>query len=141
VQTLGYQRTMQWFPVFPPDAQHPYDPGPYRKHGLAPLPSQQSPGASELGVVADVARQFAALPPFTLHQVSNSNSWAVDATKTASRKPLLAGDPHLDQTLPAIWHQLEADAPDYHFSGVTIPGIPIILIGHNSHCAWSLTSV
>ena len=41
VKTLGYQRTMQWFPVLPPDAQHPYDTGPYQKpKELTPLPSQ-----------------------------------------------------------------------------------------------------
>lgn len=139
--SLGYRRTMQWFPILPPDAQRPYDPGPYGMHGVTPIPARQRIDSAALAAVAGLARQFAALPSFALHHGANSNNWAVDGAKTASGKPLLAGDPHLHQTLPAIWYQLSADAPDYHFSGVTIPGVPIILIGHNRHIAWSLTNV
>ncbi len=140
VKSLGYRRTMQWFPILPPDAQHPYDPGPYSRHALTTLPAQQSVSAVEARAVAAVVRQLAALPATALHHASNSNNWAVDGTKTVSGKPLLAGDPHLTQTLPAIWYQVAADAPDYHFAGVSIPGTPVILIGHNRHISWSLTN-
>src|SRR5579885_2236720 len=40
VKSLGYKRTMQWFPLLPPNEQHPYDPGPYSKHAPSPLPAQ-----------------------------------------------------------------------------------------------------
>src|SRR5204863_361668 len=52
---------------------------------------------------------------------------------------LLAGDPHLHLTLPAIWFQLTQDSPGFHTAGVSIPGTPGVLIGHNLHIAWSLT--
>ena len=64
---------------------------------------------------------------------------AVAGSHSASGGALLAGDPHLHLTLPAIWFQLSMDSPGYHASGVSIPGTPIVLIGHNQHIAWSLT--
>jgi len=54
---------------------------------------------------------------------------------------MLAGDPHLSQTLPAIWYQLAGKSPSYQFTGVSIPGVPTILIGRNQQIAWSLTNV
>ena len=45
-RTLGTARTMAWFPILPPNQQHPYDPGPYRKAGLAPIAGQAALTAS-----------------------------------------------------------------------------------------------
>ncbi|QQE77502.1 penicillin acylase family protein [Alicyclobacillus sp. SO9] len=81
------------------------------------------------------------LPAAAIHHGSNSNNWAVDGTKTASGSAMMAGDPHLSQTLPAIWYQISGQSPSYTFSGVSIPGIPVILIGRNRSIAWSLTNV
>ncbi len=138
---LGAKRAAAWFPVLPPDAQQPYDPGPYATHAPAPIPLQAELSAPAIHAVAALKARFAALPATALHHGGNSNNWAVDGTKTASGKALLAGDPHLHQTLPAIWYQVEASSPGYNFSGVSVPGTPIILIGHNRHIAWSLTNV
>ena len=143
VKSLGYQRAMQWFPVLPPDAQQPYDVGPYQQDALTPIAtgSAQDVSAAELQAALAVQEKVRNLPANAIHHGSNSNNWAVDGTKTKSGKPLMAGDPHLDQTLPSIWYQVSADAPDYHFQGVSIPGVPIILIGHNRDISWSLTNV
>jgi len=138
---LGAARAAAWFPVLPPDAQQPYDPGPYIKRAAAPIAPQGVLDASALRAVASLKGQLATLPPGALHHGGNSNNWAVDGTKTTSGKPLLAGDPHLHLTLPSIWYQVEATSPGYSFSGVSIPGTPVILIGHNRHIAWSLTNV
>ena len=140
VKSLGYTRTMQWFPLLPPNEQHPYDPGPYTKHTPAPLPAQLAMSTQTTRAIADLAGQMAALPQWALHRDSNSNNWAVSGARTESGKPLLAGDPHLHQTLPSIWYQIGGDAPSYHFDGVSIPGTPVILIGHNQHISWSLTN-
>jgi len=140
-RTLGYTRTMQWFPVLPANDPHGYDPGPYASLGLQPLLPQQGAATADSGAVAELLDSFGRLPAYVLHHGANSNNWAVGGAKTASGKPLLAGDPHLQQTLPAIWYQLEANSPGYHFSGVSIPGLPVILIGHNRDIAWSLTNV
>lgn len=153
-KSLGAERTMAWFPVLPTDEQHPYDPGPYRNDGIAPMPGTASAQGQARTVASfnpvdgvqttallDVIGRLKQLPTTAIHHGSNSNNWAVDGTKTASGKPMLAGDPHLDQTLPAIWYQVAADSRSYHFSGVSIPGVPVILIGRNQHIAWSLTNV
>jgi penicillin amidase len=52
---------------------------------------------------------------------------------------MLAGDPHLPQTVPSIWYQVALSAPGLSVTGVSVPGLPGVLIGHNAHIAWSLT--
>ncbi|MEO7021928.1 MAG: penicillin acylase family protein [Ktedonobacteraceae bacterium] len=141
VKSLGYDRTMQWFPVLPPDVQHPYDPGPYQAPtGLTPLPSQLALSEGTMQSVASLDQQIRALPS-SMRYESASNNWAVNGPKTISGKALMAGDPHLHQTLPAIWYQIDAASPSYNFSGVTVPGVPLALIGRNQHISWSMTDV
>ncbi|HEX8034029.1 MAG TPA: penicillin acylase family protein, partial [Ktedonobacterales bacterium] len=141
VKSLGYQRAMQWFPILPPNEQHPYDTAAHTTQGVAALDtSPQMVSVTEANAASDILTRFASLPSWAIHTGSNSNNWAVDGTKTASGKPLMAGDPHLAQTIPAIWYQLECESPGYHTAGVSIPGTPVILIGHNQHISWSLTN-
>ena len=138
-KSLGADLTSEWFPVLPPNQQAPYDPGPYPKASTAPIET--------MGQVTDAAAQsadalyqrLAALPAGLISQGGASNNWAVAGAKSVSGGALLAGDPHLHLTLPAIWFQLTMDSPSYHVAGVSLPGTPVVLIGHNQHIAWSLT--
>jgi penicillin G amidase len=139
--SLGYDRTMQWFPVIPANTQHPYDTGPFQAANLTPLPTQMSTVQNNITAISDLASQIAQLPAGALHQISSSNNWAVNGPKTASGNALMAGDPHLHLTLPSIWYQLDTSSPGYSFRGVSIPGLPAILIGQNQHISWSLTDV
>jgi penicillin amidase len=139
-KSLGYQRTMQWFPIIPADQQHPYDLGPYHKDA-APIESQLDVNNAEWQAAVQIEKKLKTLPSTAIHHGSNSNNWAVNGPKSASGMPLMAGDPHLDQTIPSIWYQLTGNSPDYHFNGVSIPGMPLVLIGHNQHISWSLTNV
>ncbi len=70
-----------------------------------------------------------------------SNNWAVSGSRTASGFPLLANDPHLDLTLPAIWYQIQLAGPESNAYGVSIPGAPGIIIGFNQKIAWGVTNV
>ncbi|MBI4260179.1 MAG: penicillin acylase family protein [Actinobacteria bacterium] len=70
-----------------------------------------------------------------------SNNWVVAGSRTASGKPLLANDPHLVVQMPAIWYETHLSAPGYEVSGVTIPGVPGVVIGHTAHHAWGFTNV
>lgn len=115
--SLGYQQTMKFFPVLPVDEQHPYDLGPYSADGIAPMAQSQLVSSAETTAVTNLQQKLRNLPATAIHQGSNSNNWAVDGTKTASGKPLMAGDPHLQQTLPSIWYEVSGDSPGYHFSG------------------------
>ena len=77
--------------------------------------------------------------PYTLPG-SASNEWAVDGHHTATGAPLLAGDPHLAFGFPAIWYLARIETPDGVLAGATAPGIPGIVLGHNSQIAWTFTT-
>ena len=70
-----------------------------------------------------------------------SNNWAVDGSKTKSGKPILCGDPHLQLTLPSVWYEVHLNAEDINSYGVSLPGIPGVIIGFNENIAWSETNV
>jgi penicillin amidase len=68
-----------------------------------------------------------------------SNCWALAGSRTASGRPLLAGDPHLPVRNPSIWYEVALDAGDLRVIGFSIPGVPGVVIGHNDRVAWSFT--
>jgi len=138
-KSLGADLTSEWLPVLPPNQQSPYDPGPYGKPSLAPIETLPQISEQEAQSAAALYQRLAALPEGLVARGGASNNWAVAGAKSVSGGALLAGDPHLHLTLPAIWFQLTMDSPNYHAAGVSIPGTPVVLIGHNEHIAWSLT--
>ncbi|MFI5251407.1 MAG: penicillin acylase family protein [Bacteroidota bacterium] len=69
-----------------------------------------------------------------------SNAWVVSGAKTLSGKPLLANDPHLKTSVPARWYEMHLSAPGWNVSGMTVPGVPFIVIGHNDSLAWGCTN-
>jgi penicillin amidase len=69
-----------------------------------------------------------------------SNNWAVDGSRTRSRRPLLANDPHLSARLPAHWYLVQAKSPVSAVAGASFLGGPVILSGHNGHAAWGVTA-
>jgi penicillin G amidase len=105
-------------------------------------------GAS--GNVAEAAGQLLArlsqLPANQIHEYPDSNAWAANGPavkgegEAGGGGALLGGDPHLPQTLPSVWYEVALSAPGYQVSGVSVPGVPGILLGHNTHIAWSLTN-
>jgi penicillin G amidase len=70
-----------------------------------------------------------------------SNNWVVAGTHTASGKPLLSNDMHLSLTVPNIWYMADLRAPGFHAAGVTLPGMPFVIAGHNEHVAWGFTAL
>jgi penicillin amidase len=70
-----------------------------------------------------------------------SNNWVVAGSHTASGKPLLSNDMHLGLTEPNIWFMADLRAPGYHAAGVTLPGMPFVIAGHNEHVAWGFTAL
>jgi penicillin amidase len=70
-----------------------------------------------------------------------SNSWVISGNRTTTGKPLLANDPHLAHQNPSIWYEIHLNAPGIDCYGVSLPGIPGIVIGHNPSIAWGLTNV
>ncbi|RME43682.1 MAG: penicillin acylase family protein, partial [Chloroflexi bacterium] len=70
-----------------------------------------------------------------------SNNWVVSGEKSTTGAPLLANDPHLGLNIPSIWYANGLHAPDFEVVGVTFPGIPGIVIGHNEHIGWGVTNL
>jgi penicillin amidase len=167
-RSLGAARTMDWFPVIAPNAQAPYDPGPYAKPVLTPLPpnaastvppatlsgdpaagttARSAISAGEAEAAGTLLAQLSQLPAGQLHEYPDSNAWAANGPAVAggpaaggqAGRALLAGDPHLPQTIPSVWYEVALSAPGLSAAGVSVPGLPGILIGHNAHIAWSLT--
>ena len=79
--------------------------------------------------------------------VAGSNGWAVAGTRTASGKPILSNDMHLAPQAPGVWYEADLSAPmpaplaAFHAAGVTLPGMPFIVAGHNDHVAWGFTNL
>lgn len=69
-----------------------------------------------------------------------SNAWAAGATRTVNGHALIANDPHLLLSIPGIWYVVEMRAPGLHVAGVTVPGVPGVVLGHNDRIAWATTN-
>lgn len=86
-----------------------------------------------------LARLYAALPA-PAGPLRASNNWVVDGRHSASGKPLLANDPHLDFAAPGVWFLACLKTPAHDIEGATAPGIPFIVVGHNERVAWGFTT-
>jgi penicillin amidase len=75
-----------------------------------------------------------------------SNNWVVAGSRSATGKPLLANDPHLGLQMPSIWYinglhcRVVNDACPYDVVGVSFPGTPGVILGHNARIAWGVTN-
>ncbi len=70
---------------------------------------------------------------------AGSNAWALSGKFTQSGAPIVAGDPHLDLFTPNIWYRVRLAGGPLHVTGVSLPGVPGIVIGSNADVAWSIT--
>ncbi len=70
-----------------------------------------------------------------------SNAWVLAGSRTASGKPILSNDMHLEYSLPGIWYMAHLRAPGLDVAGVTIPGVPGVVVGHNQRIAWGITNL
>ncbi len=185
-KSLGAAATSAWFPVTAADQQHPYDSGPYRDLGIAPLSASANAdaavpagaGSAQGGVparataataarsatgatsastavaataavgdgtagsaiaAADILQTVRKLPATEVHAFPDSNAWAADGPAVAGGGALLAGDPHLQLTLPSYWYEMALSSPATDVTGASLVGLPGILIGRNASISWSLT--
>lgn len=70
----------------------------------------------------------------------NSNNWVVAGRKTKSGRAILANDPHLPIEFPSVWYELHLVAAGLDVTGVTIPGVPFVVLGHNARVGWGITN-
>ncbi|WP_051314641.1 penicillin acylase family protein [Alteribacter aurantiacus] len=79
---------------------------------------------------------------FAPSEFNGSNNWAISGEHTESGFPIVADDPHLGLAIPSVWYQTQLDLEgDFHSIGVTVPGVPGVVLGHNEDMAWGVTSM
>src|SRR6266487_2240852 len=109
-----------------------YDPG----HPLI-IP----PGVEYQGINLGMLEQYEQLKQLSgFGMLGGSNNWVVDGSMTITGLPILCNDPHLLQTAPSIWYECHLVAGDIDVIGVSFPGAPTIVIGHNQYIAWGFTN-
>ena len=102
------------------------------------LRQQLRPGdLQDLGRLARLSQ--AALEAAGQPAFEGSNAWAVSGSRTVSGKPVLAGDPHIQFAVPAVWYEAHLSAPDFELYGHFQALNPMALLGHNKAFGWSLT--
>jgi penicillin G amidase len=70
-----------------------------------------------------------------------SNGWVLSGQHTATGQPILANDMHLPHQIPNIWYEIDLRSADFHAAGLSIPGMPFVVTGHNEDVAWGLTAL
>jgi penicillin amidase len=73
--------------------------------------------------------------------VVGSNNWVVSGLHTVSGKPLLSNDMHLGHQMPNLWYEAHLRSGSFDAAGVTLPGVPFVIVGHNQRIAWGFTNV
>jgi len=102
-----------------------------------------APRESDPDLTSALARSiqsFLAESRSEIRQGLGSNNWVVNGAHTATGKPLLANDTHLELSIPSIWYEIHLTAPGWNVKGFTLPGAPMIIIGHNDRIAWGFTN-
>jgi len=109
---------------------------------VAPYPGEKPPEIVDLkALYGSLAREAVQLAKFAPDNAGlGSNNWVVSGARSASGKPLLANDPHLDFGAPSVWYFAQLSAPGLDAIGATLPGVPGIVLGRNERIAWGFTN-
>lgn len=70
-----------------------------------------------------------------------SNNWVVSGQHTITGKPLLSNDMHLEHQMPNLWFAAHLRSGTFDVAGVTLPGVPFVIVGHNQRIGWGFTNV
>lgn len=141
-QLLGEETYNALYPAWNPK-QRPVIPEGFYPENPTALPQKTSPGAGNPIMSEAIGMKSVGelAEPLTDPVIQGSNNWAVAGSKTANGKPLLANDPHLGLTLPSIWFQVQLHTPEANVYGVSLAGLPGVVIGFNENIAWGITNV
>jgi penicillin amidase len=121
-QRLGPEKAAAFFPSYP-------------DNGPVTLARNRAAVPADLPLLA----LWQAVPEL-LRRGGLSNQWAISGTRTESGKPILANDPHLALDAPSLWYLVRIETPELKLAGASVPGVPGMIIGHNGHIAWGVTT-
>ena len=131
VRRLGPEKAAALAPGYQPGQLQILPPG-------TPYAAALNDGLVDDGL-AEVSRGVAALN-YLAETDSGSNSWALSGRRTATGKPLLAGDSHRALDTPNVYCQSHIACPDFDVVGLALPGVPgFPHFGHNDRVAWCIT--
>ncbi len=128
VAKLGVEKASKVFPTYPENA---------------PVIVDQSVNQKQLSALQNFVSVHNTFKQFfgTTGTHIGSNSWAIAPQKSASGKAMLANDTHLGLSLPAKWYEIHLSGGTVNVAGVSLPGTPLVILGHNQHIAWGFTNV
>lgn len=109
--------------------------------GDQPRRYSQSVPRDALAALPQAGRQLAVNRVDAENLVAGSNNWAVAGAKTADGRAIVANDMHLALGLPNIWYRAELQYRNQRVYGVTLPGVPGVIVGGNDRVAWGFTNV
>nr|WP_315466116.1 penicillin acylase family protein [uncultured Rhodoferax sp.] len=104
---------------------------------ITPLARLNGSDWNSLNRIATVSLQATELGGIPL--LEGSNAWAISGKRTESGSPLLAGDPHIAFSAPAVWYEAHLSSPGFELFGHFQALNPTALLGHNQDFGWSLT--
>lgn len=110
----------------------------YRELGLA-KPDNPALASSPARVDATLDHLLRVAPPSGI-EGAGSNNWVLSGKRTTTGAPLLANDPHLGLSTPALWYFARLKAPNLEIAGATLPGLPLVVLGQSAHVAWGFTN-
>lgn len=131
LERLGLERALELEPLYPAES-------PTIVPGLRPVDR-----AALVELAGRLRQSYAAVKQWLGNgALGGSNNWVLSPERTASRRPLLANDPHLTVSIPSFWYENHLEAADgsLRVSGASLPGLPGVLIGHNEWVAWGVTA-
>ncbi|NLW48930.1 MAG: penicillin acylase family protein, partial [Firmicutes bacterium] len=70
-----------------------------------------------------------------------SGAWVVSGKYTDTGYPILAGDAHMSIGIPSLWYEVGLHGGRFDVVGFSLPGTPMVVIGHNQRIAWSFTNM
>jgi len=109
--------------------------------GATPRRASQSVPIAALAALPEGDVQFAQAGVDLENVVAGSNNWTVAGSKTADGRAIVANDMHLTLGVPNIWYRADLRYQERQVYGVTLPGVPGVIVGANSHVAWGFTNV
>ena len=120
------------------DGAAPFPPSPTSAGGASPTSRAAASPTEARGAEASWPPGLEWLRPGVKR--GNSNNWVVAGRKTKSGRAILANDPHLPIEFPSVWYELHLVAAGLDVAGVTVPGVPFVVLGHNARVGWGITN-
>ena len=133
--TLGVDRAMQLFPPLPSDTLPTIVDRPLNWYSNDSL--QSTPFRSLFTPLSRLLNPHRSSTALFFQTAAGSNSWAIKSKD----RVFLSSDPHLTYFLPPRWYAVQLIAPSLHVAGLTIPGLPFVIVGRNEAIAWGMTNM